>query len=162
MLDGFLGSALFARGCSGTGGATQPCPACGGAARLLALRSPCRPDMLSVFVVLWFCGFVVDFCGSPIVASRLTSAVGILAEYENRFRILAKLGGHVMPYTTPPMHVDLPDLGGGSVRDFILSRKVLRGVLFDSKPLILRQNYISIILHDFQGIFLESFFMQLA
>ena len=67
-----------------------------------------------------------------------------------------------MPYTTPPMHVDLPDLGGGCSRDFILSRKVLRGVLFDSKPLILRQNYISIILHDFQGIFLESFFMQLA
>ena len=63
-----------------------------------------------------------------------------------------------MPYTTPPMHVDLPDLGGGSVSDFILSRKVLTGVLFDSKPLILRQNYISIILHDFQGDFLESFF----
>ena len=67
-----------------------------------------------------------------------------------------------MPYTTPPMHVDLPDLGGGCSRDFILSRKVLRGVLFDSKPLILRQNYISIILHDFQGTFLESFFMKIV
>ena len=67
-----------------------------------------------------------------------------------------------MPYTTPPMHVDLPDLGRGSARKFLLSRKVLRGVLFDSKPLILRQNYISIISHDFQDTFLESFFMQLA
>ena len=67
-----------------------------------------------------------------------------------------------MPYTTPPMHVDLPDLGRGSARKFLLSRKVLRGVLFDSKPLILRQNYISIILHDFQGIFLESFFMKVV
>ena len=67
-----------------------------------------------------------------------------------------------MPYTTPPMHVDLPDLGGGCLLDFILSRKVLRGVLFDSEPLILRQNYISIIFHDFQCNFLESFFMKVV